>query len=151
MAPRDAFSSDPWLKGQFDELRSLARKACWLAFAAALPFAALFCLAPSWVLSMFGQNATAGALALTILTLSQLVNVASGPVGSLLVMSGHQDLVRNSTLATVLLQLGLCLWLIPAYGALGAAITAAAGVTTKNLINVIMVRKHLGLRLLSWG
>ena len=140
-----------WELQQLDELRTLARKACWLAFAAALPFAALFCLAPVWVLSMFGESATAGALALTLLTLSQLVNVASGPVGSLLVMSGHQELVRNSTMATVLLQLSLCFWLIPSYGAVGAAITAAAGVATKNLINVLMVRKHLGVRLLSWG
>ena len=140
-----------WQLQQLDDLRNLARKACWLAFFAALPFAALFCLAPAWVLSVFGQDATSGALALTILALSQLVNVASGPVGSLLVMSGHQEKVRNSTLATVLLQIGLCLWLIPTYGALGAAITAATGVTTKNLINVLMVRKHLGLRLLPSG
>lgn len=140
-----------WQLQQLDELRELARKACWLAFFAALPFAALFCLAPSLVLSMFGDKATAGALALTLLTLSQLVNVASGPVGSLLVMSGHQRLVRNATLFTVLLQLGLCFWLIPLYGALGAAITTAVGVTTKNLINVVMVRKHLGVRLLSLG
>lgn len=140
-----------WELQQLDELRDLARKACWMAFLAALPFAALFCLAPSSVLSMFSDKATAGALALTLLTISQLINVASGPVGSLLVMSGHQRLVRNATLFTVLLQLGLCFWLIPQYGAIGAAVTTAVGVTTKNLINVVMVRKHLGVRLLSLG
>ena len=138
-----------WKLQNLDELRDLARKASWLAFFTALPFAALFCFAPAWVLSIFSERAAVeGSMALILLTISQLVNVASGPVGSLLVMSGHQRMVRNGTLFTVALQLALCIWLIPTGGAMGAAIAAAVGVTTKNLINVVLVRKYLGVRLL---
>lgn len=136
-----------WKLEQLDALRKLARNASWLAFFAALPVAALFCLAPGWVLSMFDRDATAGAMILVVLTVAQLINVASGPVGSLLVMTGHQRLVRNGALFTLVLQLGLSCWLIPIHGPMGAALTTAAGMVVKNVINIALVRRHLGVRL----
>jgi O-antigen/teichoic acid export membrane protein len=58
----------------------------------ALPLVLLFTLRGRWFLgSTYGEAFTGGATALAIIALSQFINAATGPVGLILIMSGHEN------------------------------------------------------------
>jgi O-antigen/teichoic acid export membrane protein len=64
-------------------------------------------------------------------------------VGYLLMMTGHERLLRlNITLATIV-NLWLCLWLIPNMGPLGAAIATAVPLAVMNLLCAFFVYTKL--------
>jgi O-antigen/teichoic acid export membrane protein len=110
---------------------------------AATPLLALMMIFPSSILSLFGPDFEAGALLLRVLSIGQFINVAAGSVGYLLIMTGHERLLSlNITLATII-NLWLCLWLIPKMGPLGAAIATAVPLAFLNLLSAYFVYAKL--------
>jgi O-antigen/teichoic acid export membrane protein len=67
------------------------------------------------------------------------VNVATGSVGYILMMSGHENLMRNAITLSGSLNILLNLWLVPQYGIIGGAIATAISVTTLNVIAAYFV------------
>ncbi len=129
-------------------LASTARASARLMLLFASPIFLVFLLVPGWVMSLFGPDFAAAGVLLVILALGQLVNTATGSVGYLLMMSGNEVLMRNSMALAVTVNLGLNLVLIPATGAVGAAIATAGSVATLNLTALYFVVSRLGLRTL---
>jgi O-antigen/teichoic acid export membrane protein len=74
-----------------------------------------------------------------------MANVATGSVGVLLVMTGHQRDAALGTAAGAGLNVLLAVALIPPLGVLGAAIAAAASNVVSNGLLVIAVRRKLRL------
>lgn len=101
-------------------------------------FLVLFVLAED-VMRIFGEDFEGAAFVLRVLAISQLLNVAVGPVGRVLTMSGHPRLNLVNSIAVLVLSLGLDLVLIPRYGLLGAALAGAFGVTLVNLLRLVEV------------
>jgi len=60
--------------------------------AAALIPVLICTLFPVFVLNFFGEEFVAAAPLLVVLSLGQLINVATGSVGFLLLMSGHEKI-----------------------------------------------------------
>ncbi|MEA3643989.1 MAG: polysaccharide biosynthesis C-terminal domain-containing protein [Lamprobacter sp.] len=85
---------------------------------------------------------------LRILALEQLVNVATGSVGYLLSMTGHERLLRNNVLAAAVVALDGALVLIPAFGLIGTAVATATGIAIQNLLCVWQVRRVLGFKMM---
>jgi O-antigen/teichoic acid export membrane protein len=130
-------------QGQMRALGSMARNSSTLMMLWALPILVLFVAAPGWVMKVFGQEFVGGGPILAILTIGQFVNVATGSVGFLLMMTGHEKLARNNIAASAVANVVLNVTLIPLYGVVGAAIATAISLAGLNLMAAYLVWKHL--------
>ncbi len=93
----------------------------WTLYAV-IPLILIMCFAPVELMTvLFGTSYAAGAHVLVIMAVGQLLNAASGCVGILLVMSGHQKITSAVFAAMFALNLLLSVLLIPRWGIAGAA------------------------------
>lgn len=133
-----------YASGEMQRLRRVVTAAAGAALFFALPLVLLYLLDGSWFLRFtFGEAFTASARALAILTIGQTVNVATGPVGFVLIMSGHERLATLSTGASAAANLLLGLLLIPFWGVQGAAVATAFGLITFNLLALYFIIARL--------
>ena len=117
------------------ELQALVTWSARLAMAIALPAAIVLILAGGAVLTLFfGPSYAAGHWALAIIAVGQLANVAAGPVGLVLNMSGHERDAMYGIAVGAGVNAGLNLALIPWIGIVGAAIATTVGLVTWNLL-----------------
>lgn len=112
---------------------------------ATLPLVFFVVLYGESFLAIFGEGYRAGYHPLVILVLGQMVNALCGPVGYLMVMTGHQKQSLRILITITSLNLALNTALIPAFGVMGAAIATAISVTFWNVLMLRFVRRHLGL------
>ena len=132
-------------QGDLDALRRTAQDSAKLmALAAGLPLL-LFLFFPGWIMSIFGPQFVSGKMALSILSLGQFVNVVTGSVGFLLMMSGHESVMRNIIAFTATINVCCNAVLIPTMGLLGAAIAGAITLSLQNLLAAVMVWRLLGI------
>ena len=136
-------------QGDTSALEAVTQNSAKLITVLAAPMLLVFVLAPGWVLQVFGDEFTGGAIALSILAAGQFVNVATGSVMQLLMMSGHERLVRNNWAAAAALNVALNLILVPRYGINGAAAATAFSVATANIAAVFLV--YWKLKVVSIG
>jgi O-antigen/teichoic acid export membrane protein len=104
-----------------------------------------------WYLLLFGSEFTQGQNSLIILCVGQTVNVATGSVGLLLSMTGHERYVLISRGGSTVLNVVLNALLIPHWGMEGAAIATASSTILVNLENTIWVRKKIGIHCTAFG
>jgi O-antigen/teichoic acid export membrane protein len=130
-------------------LAAMAHKSTLLMTACAAPVFLVFVAAPEFVMSAFGSAFTNGAVTLQILSVGQFINVATGAVGVLLVMSGHERQFRNTQVITAFVVLALNALLIPAYGAIGAASAATAALIVQNVLFSYFVWRKLRIVMFS--
>lgn len=133
-----------YAKGHMEDLRRLACRFSLFLTLVTSPILVLIVLQGSWLMELFGQDFTRGGMALSILALGQAVNAATGSVGPLLMMTGHEQDIRNSSIFAAVLMGISALILIPSHGLLGAAISSATAVAGMNLFNSVLVKLRLG-------
>jgi O-antigen/teichoic acid export membrane protein len=133
---------------EMEALAASARKVTMLMTVCAAPIFLVFVLAPRFVMGIFGSEFAVGGSTLQVLAIGQFFNVVSGSVGILLMMSGHEREYRDSQIATAAVVVTLNILLIPAYGALGAAIGAAAALIVQNMLFGYFVWRRLGIVML---
>jgi O-antigen/teichoic acid export membrane protein len=104
-----------------------------------------------WYLLLFGSEFTQGQNSLIILCVGQTVNVATGSVGLLLSMTGHERYTLISRGGSTILNVVLNALLIPHLGMEGAAIATASSTILVNLENTIWVRKKIGIHCTALG
>jgi O-antigen/teichoic acid export membrane protein len=126
-------------------LQELVRHSTRMMVLFSMPLVVLLVIAGEPILTLFGPEFGSAHGLLMVLLLGQLINIITGPVGHLLTMTGHEQTLRNLLLLMLPLSLILCLLLIPAYGALGAAWAIALPMIMENLIGCWLVKKRLGL------
>ena len=128
--------------GDRGAVRRLLRLSALGSFLWALPVAALMmALGPVILRVVFGRDFVVGATSLTILSVGQLVNAATGSVALLLNMTGRERVAARGQAVATILHLGLGLVLIPRWGLAGAATATAASVVTRNAIFAIAARR----------
>jgi len=111
-------------------VRTSARFAFFPSLAAAL-FLVGF---SSQIMGVFGSGFQEGALCLTILALGRLVTSWTGPVGSMLNVTGHQRVSSVTYAVAAGVQVTLDFILIPHSGITGAAIAAAIAMSFWNIV-----------------
>jgi O-antigen/teichoic acid export membrane protein len=121
-------------QGNQAELFALYRKAVKLTILTGLPIVVLLAIFSGWFLSWFGPSFVAARYVLLILLLGQLVNVLTGPVGILMMMSRHTATLRTYTFVTALTHLPVALILTPLFGADGTAAATCTGVVMLNVL-----------------
>lgn len=132
-------------KDDLANLERIARHSARLMALFALPFVLPLVVAPGFVMSLFGEEFRGGSIVLVLLALGQYVNVATGSVGYLLMMTGHERIMRNITLAAAALNIGLCVLLIPTLGITGAAIGTSIAMAVQNIAAAAVVSRKLGI------
>lgn len=109
-----------------------------------LPLALALILFGHWYLQIFGSEFTVATTALAILSVGQLINAATGTVGTLLNMTGNERDVARSVGFSALLNVALNVLLIPRMGLTGAALATALGTLSWNVLLSYFVYKRLG-------
>jgi O-antigen/teichoic acid export membrane protein len=97
------------------------------------------------ILSIFGSEYDDGSSVVVILALAMLFATASGSVDTVLLMGGRSWLSLANNLSALAVNVGLNLWLIPAHGIVGAAISWAVAIVVRNLLPMIQVRLSFGM------
>jgi O-antigen/teichoic acid export membrane protein len=132
-------------RGSTARVETLYRVATWWLMALSWPlYLTLIAFAP-FVMGMFGPEFVAGEWALVILSGAMLVNLATGNVTVVLLMSGKSALNLINAAASLVLNVALNLTLIPALGITGAALAWAVSIVFVNVAPVIEVRVCLGM------
>jgi O-antigen/teichoic acid export membrane protein len=127
------------------ELQRVIRNSLRIGFLVSLPLIICFLFFPGFFLSFFGDEFGSGKFALIMLTISQVVNFATGSVGYLLTMTGHQRTAIQLLVLCALLTTLLSVLLIPDYGINGAAVAAATNNIVLNVLMAIAVYKKIGI------
>lgn len=133
--------------GSEEELDRVSRHAVKICTLLATPPLLVFVVKPEFVLSLFGSEFTAGAAPLIVLAVAQFINVSTGPVGYLLIMTGRERIMRNVDVLATIVGVLLYLLLIPMYGATGAAIAYGIAISTRYLAAALMVFRSFGITL----
>ena len=120
----------------------------WLMLAS-WPLYLTFAIFPAVVLGIFGSRYTAGAAALSVLSLAMLVNLGTGNVTVVLLMGGKSSWSAINAAAAFIVNIGLNLLLLPHLGILGAAIAWGASIVVDNVTAMIELR--LVLKLAPFG
>jgi O-antigen/teichoic acid export membrane protein len=131
-------------KGDFDQLKKLTHNSTRLVALFSLPIVLCLILFSSSILSFWGLEAISGKTTLIIVSTGVLFSAMAGNVDQILNMTENQNIFRNITIFSFLVNLILCYVLIPKYNIEGAAI---ASLTTNILINVLClyyIKKKLG-------
>jgi O-antigen/teichoic acid export membrane protein len=102
-------------------------------------------------LNLFGENYLSGRSALFILCVGQLVNAATGSVGVLLNMTGHERAMVISVGMSAGLNICLNIFLIPRWGIDGAAVATIISLTFVNLVKVRWAYRYLGINVTCCG
>lgn len=126
--------SSLYSSGEIGALGRLARDISIILAVIALPMWLACILAPETILSIFGPQFSKGAWALAILATGQLVNVCTGSVGFLLMMTGNERDMRNITVAVSIINVALNLLLVPPFGLVGAAIATSISIACTNVV-----------------
>lgn len=134
-----------------DLLNSTKKMTAVMLLAGGVPAFVLFFFSEH-LLNYLGPEFATGATAMRILLVGQIVNLATGPVGSFMAMTGMERLsFRNAVVGTVIV-LVVCALLTPTLGIVGAAIAGAASAVYRNLaLSVIIWRKHGVILPLGWS
>jgi len=127
------------LKGLKDTAQDSTRLIFWFS----LPIFILVLIFSKTIMGIFGEQFQSGYKILMILVGAQYINVSTGSVGYLLMMCGHEKLLRNNTLIIAAINILMCFYFIPKFGILGAAIVSAISLMMQNIISLVLVRKKL--------
>lgn len=81
----------------------------------------------------FGPAFVIAGPALAIMAAGQATKIATGPIGGLLTMSGHEKWLLRFTIVGLVLLVVLALTLVPIWGLEGAAVAQAASTAFRNI------------------
>lgn len=137
--------ADLHARGQHELLSRLFQTLTKWVLGLTLPLACLIIIFARELMGIFGAEFEAGWPILVIGCLAQLINCGVGSVGYLLLMSGQQRRLIRIQVVMACVMVGLSLFLIPAWGIVGAAAGAAFTNAVSNLWYLAEVRRRLGL------
>ena len=138
-------------QGRLGDLERVARLSSLLMILATLPLLVIFLAAPETVMGLFGVEFREAAGILRILAIGQLVNVATGSIGFILLMTGQEKPFQNIMLIFVALNVLLNILLVPPLGIAGAAIASSLSVAGQNVAAVVVGKRKLGVNVLPIG
>jgi O-antigen/teichoic acid export membrane protein len=96
-------------------------------------------------LGLFGEGYRAGTPVVVVLACAMLVATGCGMVDMVLAMAGRTSWNLVNVLIALVITIGLDVLLIPAHGALGAAVGLACAMVVNNLLPLIQVGRTTGL------
>lgn len=133
-------------EGDGEKLQRVVTAAVRVITGLTLPVALTFVVAGEWILTwVYGADFAGGATALAVLSVTNLLVVTTGPVGYLLMMTGHERHAAAGVGLGAVLNVTLNALLIPRWGVSGAAVATGASMVIFNLVLVRQVRVRLNI------
>ena len=145
------FSSDLSHRRALGQLESLYKATAKWAFTGALMAFLVFLFSAPTIMSVFDPAYVAGAGVLIALSFARLFSAATGPAGTVLIMSGRSDLSLLNTIVLFATSIGLDWFLIPRYGLAGAGLAGALTVILAELLRVVEVWLTLKIHPFTWS
>lgn len=134
-------------QGKFYDLQIILRKICNVMSVVAALIAGMFIFFAAYILALFGPSYIGAESIVIVVSVGQLFLLATGPVATLLMMTGNEKYHRNNAMMCALLNMALNLIFIPYFGSFGAALATSISIIAKNIIAVIIVYKKLGMKI----
>ena len=103
------------------------------------------------LLWLFGPQFVAGYDIMFIAAIGLVVRSAIGPVERLLNMLGHQHICALAYALSFVMNVVLCVALVPRFGGYGAAAATSISLTFETILLFWIVRQRLGLHVLAFG
>ena len=133
-------------RGDKERMRDLYAVATKWGLYACLPIIILIFFAPREIITaIYGEQYVSASTPLVILSIAQLVNLATGAVGTLLFMTGHQISWMRISAGAMIANLVLGSILGSRFGMLGVAISTSLSISAQFIIAVLWVRAKLDL------
>jgi O-antigen/teichoic acid export membrane protein len=114
-------------------------------FVVSLPFAIGTIVFAKPILELFGLEFGAGVSALRILSLGQLIGVATGLAGTILIMIGEAGQAMWAVAVGTAVNLLACAALIPTFGVEGAAVATTASISATNILMMYLLWRRRGI------
>jgi O-antigen/teichoic acid export membrane protein len=130
-------SADLYNKQRKGELGRIFQTVTAWTMLLTLPFFFVIVFFGDHILNLFGTEFREAWPILVVLAVSKLINVGTGPVGYMLVMTGRPTLELINSWVAGLINILLNFWLIPEYGALGAALATGSSIVIVNLVRLL--------------
>jgi O-antigen/teichoic acid export membrane protein len=128
----------------------LADSIRWTFWPSAAATAAILAMGKP-LLALFGAAFVEGYQAMFILAAGLLARAAVGPVERLLSMLGEQRICAAIYAFAFLVNLAVCIVLIPRYGIEGAAASTALALIVESVLLFVVTRSRLKLHAFIWG
>ncbi len=103
------------------------------------------------LLWLFGSHFVSGYDIMFIAAIGLVVRAAIGPVERLLNMLGHQHICALAYALAFVMNVVLCVALVPRFGGHGAAAATSVSLTFETVLLFWIVRRRLGLHVLAFG
>jgi O-antigen/teichoic acid export membrane protein len=103
------------------------------------------------LLWLFGPQFVGGYDIMFIAAIGLVVRSAIGPVERLLNMLGHQHICALAYALAFVMNVALCVLLVPRYGGHGAAAATSISLVFETVLLFWIVRRRLGLHVLAFG
>ncbi|ATX80281.1 Membrane protein involved in the export of O-antigen and teichoic acid [Mariprofundus aestuarium] len=131
-------------KGDVLLLKKVYRDTSRLVVWSGVPIFIVLLFVPDLLLGFFGEGFSKATTVVYILLAGQAFNLAMGPIGYLLWMSGRALELQKATLVSLVVLVLLSLLLMPLMGMEGAAIAVSSALMVKGVGCWWLVRKWLG-------
>jgi CDP-glycerol glycerophosphotransferase (TagB/SpsB family)/O-antigen/teichoic acid export membrane protein len=135
-----------------DSLRQLFQTGTMWNILVAWPVYCLVGAAPVLYLSVFGEKyGESGVWVVVAMAFAMLLGVGCGPLDTVIIMLGRSRTSLANILVAVVVDIGLCLLLIPVMGIVGAALAWLASSVVRAALGLIQVRRLTRVTPLSSG
>ncbi len=140
-----------YAKQDMQQLQHIVTKSVRIITLLTLPIVGVIMLTGHWLLLLFGEAFTRGYAVLLILCIGQVVNVMSGSVGQLLIMTNYGFDAAMGFAISLLLNAFFSLLLIPHWGLEGAAIAATLSMAAWNGVLIVRTYQRIGIHATVFG
>jgi O-antigen/teichoic acid export membrane protein len=117
---------------------------CWIVLISWPVFGIVAVFAPVY-LQLFGHHYRSGGAVVVILAVSMMVAAGVGVVDAVVIMAGRTSWNLGTTVAAMVVNVGVDLALIPHFGIVGAAVGWCAAIVAANVVPLALIWRRLGL------
>lgn len=136
-----------YTEGDFDALSEILKKSAQVSMLVSLPVVfVLFVFGRPLINFIFGSHYSESYELLIVLIVGQLFNTFMGSVGTLLNMSLNEDKVLIILLFSLIVNIVLLYFLVPVFGAQGAAYSTTCSVVMWNILMTVTSYKNLKIK-----
>jgi len=143
--------SELYTLGKHEELQRVFAVACWASTLASGALTVVVFTLREPLLELFGAEFAAGAAVMTVLIVGRFLDSWTGPNGSLLNMTGHQDVYAVILGVTAGVNAVLTIPAVVVWGIEGAAAVTGMSLALKNVLVWIVVRRRMGINASIFG
>jgi len=138
--------ADLYHRGAHRRLSELYRTSTRWGLLLSLPLFVVIVVDPAGLLTLvMGSRYAGGAMPMLILAVGQMINLSTGAVGLLLVMSGRQNWWLAASAGALAVNISLNIALIPRYGLVGAAVATTLSLAGLFGCGLILARTSMRL------